>query len=142
MAKDLFQRQAPFEVFDEIKAQDLQIDVLVNDAGKGQYGEFTDTDINRELDIIQLNIGAYLTFTKLYLKEMVARNDGKILFVSSIAGKLLGPLQAVYYGTKAFVASFCECYSEREQGPPRHHHGLGAGPDRHRLFQQSRHDAG
>ena len=108
IAKDLFQRQAPFEVYEEIKAQGLQIDVLVNDAGQGQYGEFTDTDINRELDIIQLNIGAYVTFAKLYLKEMVARNDGKILFVSSIAGELPGPLQAVYHGTKAFVASFVD----------------------------------
>lgn len=108
IAKDLFQRQAPFEVYEEIKSKGLQIDVLVNDAGQGQYGEFTDTDINRELDIIQLNIGAYVTFAKLYLKEMVARNDGKILFVSSIAGELPGPLQAVYHGTKAFVASFVD----------------------------------
>lgn len=108
IAKDLFQRQAPFEVYDEVKAQGLQIDVLVNDAGQGQYGEFKDTDINRELDIIQLNIGAYVTLAKLYLQEMVARNDGKILFVSSIAGELPGPLQAVYHGTKAFVASFVE----------------------------------
>ncbi len=108
IAKDLFQRQAPFEVYDEIKAKGLQIDVLVNDAGQGQYGDFTETDLNRELDIIQLNIGAYVTFTKLYLKEMVARNDGKILFVSSIAGELPGPLQAVYHGTKAFVASFVD----------------------------------
>ena len=108
IAKDLFQRQAPFEVYDEIKAKGLHIDVLVNDAGQGQYGEFTDTDINRELDIIQLNIGAYVTFAKLYLQEMVARNDGKILFVSSIAGELPGPLQAVYHGTKAFVASFVD----------------------------------
>ena len=108
IAKDLFQRQAPFEVYDEIKAKGLQIDVLVNDAGQGEYGEFKDTDLNRELDIIQLNVGAYVTFAKLYLKEMVARNDGKMLFVSSIAGELPGPLQAVYHGTKAFVTSFVE----------------------------------
>ena len=108
IAKDLFQRSAPFEVYDEIKAQGLQIDALVNDAGQGQYGEFKDTDINRELDIIQLNIGAYVTFTKLYLREMLARQAGKILLVSSIAGELPGPLQAVYHGTKAFVASFAD----------------------------------
>ena len=105
IAKDLFQRQAPFEVYDEIKARGRQIDVLVNDAGQGQYGEFEDTDIQRELDIVQLNIGAYVTFAKLYLREMLARNAGKMLFVSSIAGELPGPLPAVYHGTKAFVAS-------------------------------------
>jgi short-subunit dehydrogenase len=108
IAKDLMQRQAPFEVYDEIKSKGLQIDVLVNDAGQGQYGTFDTTDINRELDIIQLNIGAYVVFTKLYLQEFKARNEGKILLVGSIAGELPGPLQAVYHGTKAFVNSFAE----------------------------------
>ncbi|MBA9078241.1 SDR family NAD(P)-dependent oxidoreductase [Rufibacter quisquiliarum] len=108
LAKDLFQRQAPFEVYDEVKAKGLPVEVLVNNAGQGQYGEFVDTDINRELDIVQLNIGAYITLTKLYLKEMVARNSGKILMVSSIGGELPGPLQAVYHATKAFVSTFTE----------------------------------
>ncbi|RZK23043.1 MAG: SDR family oxidoreductase [Hymenobacter sp.] len=112
IAKDLFQRQAPFEVYDEIKGLGIQIDALVNDAGQGQYGEFIDTDINRELDIIQLNVGAYVTFTKLYLKEMVARNDGKILQVASIASELPGPLQSIYHATKAFVLSFTEAIQE------------------------------
>ena len=112
IAKDLFQREAPFEVYDEIRAQGIQIDALVNDAGQGQYGEFVATDIQRELDIIQLNIGAYVIFTKLFLQEMVARNEGKILQVSSIGGELPGPLQAVYHGTKAFVTSFTEAVRE------------------------------
>ncbi|WP_210490132.1 SDR family NAD(P)-dependent oxidoreductase [Rufibacter aurantiacus] len=112
LAKDLFLRQAPFEVYDEVKARGLRVDVLVNNAGQGQYGEFVDTDINRELDIVQLNIGAYLTFTKLYLKEMVARNEGKILMVSSIGGEMPGPLQSVYHATKAFVTSFSEAVQD------------------------------
>ena len=108
IAKDLFQREAPFEVYEEVKAKGIQIDALVNDAGQGQYGKFTETDIYRELDIIQLNIAAYVVLTKLYLKEMVARNEGKILQVSSIGGELPGPLQSVYHGTKAFITSFTE----------------------------------
>jgi short-subunit dehydrogenase len=112
IAKDLFQRQAPFEVYDQIQGQGIQIDALVNDAGQGQYGQFTTTDINRELDIIQLNIGAYVTFTKLFLQEMVARKDGKILQVSSLGAEIPGPLQAVYHGTKAFVTSFTEAVRE------------------------------
>ena len=112
IAKDLFEQQAPFEVYNEIKAEGIQIDVLVNDAGQGQYGAFTTTDINRELDIIQLNIGAYVTFTKLYLQEMVARKEGKILQVSSLGAEIPGPLQAVYHGTKAFVTSFTEAVRE------------------------------
>ncbi len=112
IAKDLFQRDAPFEVYDDLQAQGLQIDVLVNDAGQGQYGQFTTTDIHRELAIIQLNIGAYVTFTKLYLQEMVARKAGKILQVSSLGAEIPGPLQAVYHGTKAFVTSFTEAVRE------------------------------
>jgi len=108
IAKDLFKREAPFEVYEQVKTSGKQVDALVNDAGQGQYGTFDTTDINRELDIIQLNIGAYVVFTKLYLQEMLSRGEGKILLVGSIAGELPGPLQAVYHGTKAFVNSFAE----------------------------------
>ena len=115
IVKDLFKRDAPFEVYNEVKLQGHQIDVLVNDAGQGQYGTFDTTDINRELDIIQLNIGAYVVFAKLYLQEFKARNAGKMLFVGSIAGELPGPLQAVYHGTKAFVNSFVESIQEENK---------------------------
>jgi uncharacterized protein len=108
LEKDLFSNDAAFEVYDEVKAQGLEIDVLVNDAAQGQYGLFVDNDIRRELDIIQLNISAVVILTKLFLKDMVARGEGKILNVASIAGKVPGPYQAVYHGTKAFVHSFSE----------------------------------
>lgn len=108
IAKDLFNREAPNEVYAEIKAKGIQVDVLVNDAGQGQYGEFVDTDIDRELDIVQLNIGAYLMLTKSFLKEMVARGNGKILNVSSIGSKVPGPYQSVYHATKAFIQSWSE----------------------------------
>lgn len=108
LAKDLFKRESAFEVYDEVKSKGIEIDVLVNDAGQGQYGEFVETDINRELDIIQLNIGAVVTLTKCFLKDMVARGSGKILNLASIASKLPGPLQSVYHGTKAFVYSFSQ----------------------------------
>ena len=118
IAKDLFPRRAPFEVYDQVRASGRQVDVLVNDAGQGQYGTFATTDIERELDIIQLNIGAYVVFTKLCLREMQARGAGKILLVGSIAGELPGPLQAVYHGTKAFVNSFAESIQEENKDSP------------------------
>jgi short-subunit dehydrogenase len=108
IAKDLFDRNAAFEIYDEVKSKGIQIDVLVNDAGQGLYGEFVDTDINRELDIIQLNIASLVVLTKSFLKDMVARNEGKILNLASIASRLPGPFQSVYHGTKAFVLSFSE----------------------------------
>jgi len=95
-------------LYDEVKAQGLQVDVLVNDAGQGQFGEFVDTDINRELDIIQLNIGAVVILTKQFLQDMVIRGEGKILNLASIASKVPGPWQSVYHGTKAFILSWTE----------------------------------
>jgi short-subunit dehydrogenase len=108
LSKDLFNPEKAFEVYQELKDQGITVDVLVNDAGQGQYGEFIDTDIRRELDIINLNISSLVILTKLYLQEMVDRGSGKILNVSSIASKMPGPWQSVYHGTKAFVQSFTE----------------------------------
>ncbi len=107
-AADLFQPNAAFELYKEIKAGNIQIDVLVNDAGQGSYGKFIETDLDKELNIIQLNIISLVTLTKLFVKDMVTRGTGKILNLSSIAGKMPGPYQAVYHGTKAFVHSFSE----------------------------------
>lgn len=103
IAKDLFNRESPFEVYDEVKKQGLNVEVLVNNAAQGAYGEFKDIDVNRELDMIQLNIGSYVALTSCFLQDMLAKGTGKILNVGSIAGEAPGPLQAVYHGTKAFV---------------------------------------
>ncbi|HEX8019085.1 SDR family oxidoreductase [Mucilaginibacter sp.] len=101
---------------DEAKALcrevDQPVDVLVNDAGQGVYGLFQDNDIERELDIIHLNICATVILTKHFLKEMVARGEGRILNLGSVAGKLPGPWQAVYHATKAFVLSFTTAVRE------------------------------
>ena len=112
ISKDLFNKEAPNELYKEIKEKKLQVDILVNDAGQGQYGKFTETDIEREFAIIQLNICTVVSLTKLYLKEMVSRGSGRILNVTSVAGKIPGPLQAVYHGTKAFAHSFTEAIRE------------------------------
>jgi len=108
IAKDLFQPEAPFELYDEVKSRNLTVDVLVNDAGQGQYGLFIEQDIRRLLDIIQLNVNSLTVMTHLFLKDMVARNEGKILQLASIASQVPGPWQAVYHGTKAYVLSFTE----------------------------------
>lgn len=108
IAKDLFNPQAPFELYDEIKSQGLLVDVLVNDAGQGQYGLFVESDIHRQLEIIQLNVNALTVLTHLFLKDMVARNQGKILQLASIASELPGPWQSVYHATKAYVLHLTE----------------------------------
>ncbi len=108
IAKDLFDPEAPFELYDEISKKNITVDILVNNAGQGEYGLFADTDIRRELSIVQLNIGALIVLTKLFLQDMLDRGEGKILNVSSIASKSPGPWHSVYHGTKAFVQSFSE----------------------------------
>lgn len=116
VAKDLFQRQAPFDLYEEISNKGITLDVLVNNAGQGLYGRFVETDIQRELDLLQLNIGACIILTKLFLRDAVARQRGKILNVSSIAGKVPGPYQAVYHATKAFIHSFTEAVRAEAEG--------------------------
>ncbi|MGN6616120.1 MAG: SDR family NAD(P)-dependent oxidoreductase [Ilyomonas sp.] len=108
LSKDLFDRKAAFEVYDEVINKGIHIDVLVNDAGQGEYGLFVETDINRQLDIVQLNIASVLILTHSFLKDMIAKGEGKILNLASIASEMPGPWQAVYHGTKAFVLSFSE----------------------------------
>lgn len=110
--KDLFDPEEAFALYAELKSQGIRIDVLVNNAGQGVYGEFEETDIDRELDIINLNISSLVVLTKLFVKEMISRNSGKILNTASIASKSPGPWQAVYHGTKAFVLSFTEAIRE------------------------------
>ncbi len=105
-AKDLFVFENAFELYEEVKAKGFEVDILVNDAGQGQYGKFVNNDIYHYLDIIQLNIASLTVLTHLYLKDMVTKGTGKILNLSSIAGTVPGPYQAVYHATKAYVQSF------------------------------------
>ena len=108
IAKDLFNPENAFELYNQVKTKNIVVEILINDAGQGVYGEFKDTDLRRELDIINLNISSLVILTKLFLKEMVARGSGRIMNLSSVASKIPGPWQSVYHGTKAFVQSFTE----------------------------------
>lgn len=108
ISTDLFFPGNALEVYRQVSALSLEVEVLVNDAGQGVYGKFIDNELERELDIIQLNISSLVTLTKLFAKDMVSRGSGKILNVASVASKAPGPYQAVYHGTKAFVHSFNE----------------------------------
>ena len=88
------------------------IDILVNNAGFGDCGYFDKTNLEKELQMINTNIVAYHVLTKLYLKDMKAKNSGKILNVASIAGFMPGPLMATYYSTKAYVVGLSEAIRE------------------------------
>ena len=91
------------ELYQEVKDKD--IDIVINNAGFGLFGEFSDTNLDKELDMIDLNIKAYHILTKLFLKDFVKRDYGRILNVASMAGFMPGPYMATYYATKNYIVS-------------------------------------
>ncbi|MGM3307693.1 SDR family NAD(P)-dependent oxidoreductase [Anabaena sp. WFMT] len=108
IAKDLTEPNATNEVFDAIKTKGLTIDLLVNNAGFGDYGDFAEREGERQLNMIQLNIMALVDLTHKFLPLMRQRRSGSIINVSSIAGFQPMPYLSVYAATKAFVLSFSE----------------------------------
>jgi len=118
ISKDLFDKQSPFDLYKEVCEKGYDVDILVNNAGQGQYGEFSETNIYRELSIIQLNISSLVVLTKLFLQDMIKKGKGRILNLSSVASKAPGPLNSVYHGTKAFVQSFTQAIATevKDQG--------------------------
>ena len=108
ISKDLSQKDAALEVYNEVLSKNIVVDYLVNNAGYGDFGLFTETNWDKESDMIQLNITTLTQFTKLFLKDMVARKNGKIMNVASTAAFQPGPTMAVYYATKSYVLHFSE----------------------------------
>lgn len=105
---DLSEEQNCIELANKVK----DIDILINNAGFGDYGRFSETDLNKDISMIKTNVIAYHILTKLYLKEMKKKNSGKILNVASIAGFMPGPLMATYYATKNYIVRISEAIRE------------------------------
>ena len=102
--KDLSEEDAAQDVYNQVKAQGITVNILVNDAAVSTYGKFaTETDWEREKQIVHLNVLAVTQMTKLFLKEMVERNEGRILQVASLVAITPFPLMAVYAATKAYI---------------------------------------
>ena len=104
ISKDLSDEENCKEIYKEVE----NVDLLINNAGFGDCGNFTKTSLEKEINMIKTNIIAYHILTKLYLKEMIKNNNGKILNVASIAGFMPGPLMATYYSTKAYIVRLSE----------------------------------
>ena len=108
ISMDLSQEENCIDLHKSVK----DVDILINNAGFGDCGNFTHTELNKELSMIKTNIIAYHILTKLYLKEMIKKDSGKILNVASIAGFMPGPLMTTYYSTKNYVVRFSESIRE------------------------------
>ena len=97
---DLSIKENVFKLYNKYKGE---IDLLINNAGFGLFGKFTDTDLDTELNMIDLNVTAYHILTKLFLQDFVKKNNGRILNVASSAAFEPGPLMTTYYSTKSYV---------------------------------------
>jgi short-subunit dehydrogenase len=108
LVEDLSIAGSAARVFAATESAGLQIDVLMNNAGFGGHGKFHQRELSKEQAMIHLNMVTLTELTHMYLQGMVQRGRGKILNVASTAGFMPGPLQAVYYATKAYVLSFSQ----------------------------------
>jgi uncharacterized protein len=114
--KDLASPAAPQELFDQLGGQGIVVDVVVNNAGFGTLGSVASLPVERQMDMVRVNVVALTHLTRLFLPGMIARRRGGILNVGSTAAFQPGPNMAVYYATKAYVLSFTEALAEELVG--------------------------
>jgi hypothetical protein len=107
---DLTKKEEVLNLYNKVK--DKKIDILINNAGFGDTGNFTETNLNKELEMIDLNIKAYHILTKLFLQDFVKRDYGRILNIASMAGLMPGPYMATYYSTKSYIINLSLSISE------------------------------
>lgn len=112
IVKDLAKTEECISLYNEIKEKYEFVDVVINNAGFGLCGRFCDTSLEKELSMIDTNIKAVHILTKLFLKDMIEKDKGRILNVSSIAGFMPGPLMATYYSTKNYVLRLTQSIKE------------------------------
>jgi len=109
---DLRNQDECIKLYEFTKEKYKNIDILINNAGFGLFGSFLETDLKRELEMINVNIKALHVLTKLFMQDMVREDKGMILNVSSVAGFMPGPLMATYYSTKNYVFRLSEALRE------------------------------
>jgi uncharacterized protein len=116
LPKDLSRSDAAREIFEDVRSRGIFVEYLVNNAGFGDFGLFSQTEWKKEEQMINLNVISLTHFNKLFVKEMIAQKKGKILNLASTAAFQPGPLMAVYYATKAYVLSFSEALANELKG--------------------------
>lgn len=105
---DLATPDGAYNVYEEVTRLELNVTMLVNNAGFGVYGKFTDTDLERELKMMTVNMNAVVILTKLFVQDMINHKHGKVMNVASLLSFLPFPYYSVYSATKSFILSFSE----------------------------------
>ncbi|MDH3717667.1 MAG: SDR family oxidoreductase [Planctomycetota bacterium] len=116
LPKDLADPAAPLEIRERLDEQQVAIDVVVNNAGFGEVGMLAALPVQRQVDMVQVNVAGLTHLTRLFLRDMIRRRRGGILNVGSTAAFQPGPGMAVYYASKAYVLSFTEALAEELRG--------------------------
>jgi short-subunit dehydrogenase len=116
IAKDLSKTEQASQLYGDIKRANYQVSHLVNNAGFGNYGNFIETSLEEELNMIDLNISSLVVLTKLFAKDMAARKSGRIMNVASVIAFLPFPYQSVYSATKSFVLAFSQTLAVELEG--------------------------
>ena len=116
IVKDLSEHPSPQELFDQVQNAGIKVEVLINNAGFSDFGLFVETDLQKALEMLQVNVVTLTQLTRLFLPGMVQGRSGRIMNVASTAAYFPGPLMAVYYATKAYVLSFSEALSNELEG--------------------------
>ena len=116
LPKDLADPNSPQEIFSELEKEAIKVDVLVNNAGFGVWGKFFETDLQEDLEMIQVNVTSLIHLTKLFLKGMLENKSGWILNVASLCAFTPVPLESVYCGTKANILHFSEAIANELKG--------------------------
>ena len=107
---DLIKKENVYKLYDLVKNNN--IDILVNNAGFGLFGLFNETDLDRELEMIDLNVTTYHILTKLFLQDFIKKDSGYILNVCSSAGFMAGPRLSTYYATKNYITKLTMAINE------------------------------
>lgn len=113
---DLSKSNAAEEIENMLDQNNLSPDILINNAGFGLFGNFNETDIDKETEMLEVNIVALTQLSKVIYHRMVKKGYGKIMNIASIAGFMPGPLMAVYYASKAYVLSFSQALANEAKG--------------------------
>jgi uncharacterized protein len=137
VALDLQQPDAPLQLFEETKKRELEVEMLINNAGFGSMGDFTKLDLNRELEMIQLNVRAVVELAHRFIEPMRERRRGTIINVASTAGFQPVPYMATYAATKAFVMSFSEALWDENRAHGVHVMALCPGVTETNFFEAS-----
>jgi uncharacterized protein len=114
--QDLSEADGAVSLYEAVTKQGLTVTALVNNAGSGVYGNFSDTDLDEELRMIQLNVTSVVALTKLFLQDMLVHKRGRIMNIASLLSFLPFPYYSVYSATKSFVLAFTETLAAELEG--------------------------